>query len=114
MPDCIFCKIAMRQIPSKIVHEDDEVVAFEDVHPQAPVHILVIPRRHVARLSDLTEAEAGLAGRLVTTASRIAADRGVAGPGYRVVINCNADGGQSVDHLHLHLLGGRRMMWPPG
>jgi histidine triad (HIT) family protein len=114
MPDCIFCKIAAHQIPSRIVHEDDEVVAFEDVHPQAPVHILVIPKRHVARLSDLTEKDGALAERLVTTASRIAADRGIAERGYRVVINCNAEGGQTVDHLHLHLLGGRQMTWPPG
>lgn len=113
MPDCIFCKIATRQIPSKIVHEDDEIVAFEDVHPQAPVHILVIPKRHIPRLSDTTDQDSALIGRLVATARRIAGDRGISESGYRVVINCNADGGQTVDHLHLHLLGGRRMGWPP-
>jgi histidine triad (HIT) family protein len=114
MSDCIFCKIAARQIPSKVVHEEDEVLAFEDVHPQAPTHILVIPKRHIARLSDLTEADEGLVSRLVTVANRIATARGISGRGYRVVINCNADGGQTVDHLHLHLLGGRKMKWPPG
>ena len=114
MTDCIFCKIAAHQIPSRIVHEDDEVLAFEDLHPQAPVHILLIPKRHVARLSDLTDGDGALVGRLVLTARRIAADRGIAGRGYRLVANCGDDGGQTVDHLHLHLLGGRQMTWPPG
>ena len=114
MTDCIFCKIAAHQIPSRIVYEDDDVLAFEDIDPKAPVHIQVIPRRHIARLSDLDDGDGALIGRLVLTARRIAADRGISGNGYRIVSNCNADGGQAVYHIHFHLLGGRQMNWPPG
>lgn len=114
MADCIFCRISAHQVPAKIVHEDDDVLAFEDLDPKAPVHILLIPRRHIASLSDLIDADGELAGKLVLAACRIAGERGIAGPGYRLVANCHADGGQSVDHLHFHLLGGRRMAWPPG
>ncbi len=114
MADCIFCRIAAHEIPSRIVYEDDELVAFEDIQPQAPTHIQVIPRRHIARLSDLEDRDGALIGRIVLTARRIAADRGISERGYRIVANCNADGGQAVYHIHFHLLGGRQMDWPPG
>ena len=112
--DCIFCKIANGEIPSRKVYEDDSVFAFEDINPQAPVHILVIPRRHMRTLNDLSETDDLLVGRMMRTASRIARDRGVAQSGFRVVANCNAHAGQSVWHVHLHLLGGRNLSWPPG
>ena len=114
MKDCIFCRIASGDIEAKLVHEDDDVVAFRDSNPQAPTHVLVVPRRHVATVNDLAETDAGLAGRLVLAARRIAADEGIAEDGYRLVLNCNREAGQSVFHLHLHLLGGRPMRWPPG
>ncbi len=110
--DCLFCKIASGDIDADIVHEDDEVVAFRDIAPQAPHHILVIPRRHIATINEVDDAP--LAGRLLTTAWQIAADLGVAEDGYRLVMNCNAHGGQTVFHIHLHLLAGRQMGWPPG
>jgi len=114
MADDLFEKIIRREIPADIVHEDDELLAFRDVNPQAPVHVLVIPKRHIATLNDLEPGDAGLVGRLVLTARRIAADEGLAEDGYRLVFNCNERGGQSVYHIHLHLLGGRQMNWPPG
>ncbi len=110
--DCLFCKIASGDIDADIVHEDDEVVAFRDIAPQAPHHILVIPRRHIATINEVDDT--ALAGRLLTTARQIAADLGVAEDGYRLVMNCNAHGGQTVFHIHLHLLAGRQMGWPPG
>ncbi len=114
MADCLFCKIAAKEIPAKIVYEDTEVLAFHDIRPMAPVHVQIIPKRHIARVSDLTKETGGVAEMLVLTANRLAAELGVAEPGYRLVINCNAAAGQSVYHLHLHLLGGRAMGWPPG
>ncbi len=111
--DCIFCKIVAGEIPSKQVFEDDHVVAFQDANPQAPVHLLVIPRRHVASLNEADESDAALLGRLLLTCRRLAAEQGV-GSGYRVVNNCGASAGQSVFHLHFHVLGGRDMKWPPG
>ena len=114
MSDCLFCKIAAKEIPAKIVFEDSHVLAFHDIQPKAPVHIQVIPKTHVARVSELTEKESGLMGRMVLAANRLAQELGVAEPGYRLVVNCNAAAGQSVYHLHLHLLGGRPMGWPPG
>lgn len=114
MGECLFCQIAEKHIPAKVAYEDDEVVAFHDIHPQAPVHVVVIPRRHLARVSEVTAAEAPLAGRLIVVANQLARQLGIAEPGYRLVINCNAQAGQSVFHLHLHLLGGRPMRWPPG
>ena len=114
MVDCLFCKIAEKEIPAKIAFEDAEMLAFHDIHPMAPVHVQIIPKLHVARVSDLTEQTSGVVGRLVLTANRLASEMGVAGPGYRLVINCNPAAGQSVYHLHLHLLGGRPMSWPPG
>jgi histidine triad (HIT) family protein len=114
MTNCIFCRIASGDIPASVVYQDDQVVAFRDLNPQAPTHVLVVPRRHVATLNDLGEADAELVGRMYLAARQIAADEGVAERGYRTVFNCNADAGQSVFHLHLHVLGGRPMGWPPG
>ncbi len=114
MEDCIFCKIAAGEIPADIVYEDDAVVAFRDLSPQAPTHILIIPRRHIASLNELQAEDEGLVGHLFTVAGEIARAEGIADAGYRTVLNCNEDGGQTVFHIHLHLLGGRRMTWPPG
>ncbi len=114
MPDCLFCKIIERTIPGRIVHEDDDVVAFEDVNPQAPLHVLVVPRKHVPTMNDLAPEDDALVGKLFRAAARIAKARGVDGPGWRTVMNANRDAGQSVFHIHLHVLGGRRMGWPPG
>ena len=114
MSECIFCKIAAKTIPSKIVHEDDKVVAFDDVNPQAPTHVLVIPRRHVASLAEMHEADGGLLGHLMLTGNKIAKQKGIAEGGYRLVVNTGKNGGQTVFHLHLHVLGGRAMHWPPG
>ena len=112
--DCLFCKIVKREIPAKIVFEDPRVLAFEDMNPQAPVHILVIPKEHVEKVSDLTEKSAETAGQLILAAKKLASQRGIEESGYRIVINCNKDAGQAVFHLHLHLLGGRKFSWPPG
>jgi len=114
MSDCIFCKIANGEIPSEFVYEDDGIVAFRDLNPQAPTHILIIPRRHIETTNDLTEADDALVGRMVRVAKIVAEQEGLAENGYRTVFNCNADGGQAVFHIHLHLLGGRAMGWPPG
>lgn len=110
---CLFCRIVAREIPASVVAETDDAVALRDVDPQAPVHVLVIPKAHVRHLTAV-ESEPALLGRLLAFASRIARDEGIAESGYRVVINTNLDGGQSVYHLHLHVLGGRSMSWPPG
>jgi histidine triad (HIT) family protein len=107
--DCLFCKIIAREIPGDIVYEDDEVLAFNDISPQAPTHVLIIPKQHVATVNDVTEAGADVFGTLVTRARALAAERGIAESGYRLIVNCNAEGGQTVFHLHLHLLGGRQM-----
>ncbi len=114
MSDCIFCRIVQGEIPADLVYEDDEVVAFRDVAPQAPVHILVIPRRHVATLLDTGPDDRQLLGRLQQAAIEIARREGLDKRGFRLVINCLEQAGQSVFHLHLHLLGGRRLGWPPG
>jgi len=111
---CLFCRIVAGEIPAKKVFEDDRVVAFEDINPQAPMHVLVVPRRHVATLNDLDGTHDGLVGAMVRRAAAIAAERGHAERGYRTVFNCNAEAGQTVFHLHLHVLGGRPMVWPPG
>lgn len=110
--DCLFCRIVRGEIPAQIVAETDDCVAFRDVDPQAPVHVLVVPREHVASLSDAQDP--AMVGRLALLAARIADDAGIAQSGYRTVINTNGDAGQTVPHIHLHLLGGRRMGWPPG
>jgi histidine triad (HIT) family protein len=112
--DCLFCRIARKEIPAKLVHEDDDVVAFEDINPQAPVHVLVVPRRHVASLNDLGAGDDALVGKLLRVAAGIARARGVAEPGWRAVVNVGKEGGQLVFHVHLHVLGGRPMFWPPG
>ena len=113
-PTCLFCKIAAGDIPSDIVHEDDEMIAFNDINPVAPVHQLLIPRRHIVSAADLTEEDGPLLGRLFSVGARLAADAGLTERGYRLVTNIGADGGQSVAHLHIHLLGGRLFAWPPG
>ncbi len=113
MTNCIFCRIVSGQIPSKRVHEDADVVAFEDASPVAPTHVLVVPRRHLATLDEASDADAGLLGQLVVVARAIAAKREL-GSGYRLVMNVHAGAGQSVFHLHLHVLGGRAFGWPPG
>ena len=110
--DCVFCKIGSGQIPSRMVLQDEEVFAFEDLNPQAPVHVLVIPKRHVAAMNELQDLS--LLGRLFHVANLVAQKKGIAASGYRVVSNTGRDGGQTVFHLHLHVLGGRQMNWPPG
>ncbi len=113
-PACLFCRIVAGEIPSTVVHDDDEVLAFRDIAPRSPTHILVIPKTHVASVAALDDATAPLAGRLLLTAARIAESEGIAEAGYRVVSNVGAWGGQTVDHLHLHVMGGRSFGWPPG
>jgi histidine triad (HIT) family protein len=110
---CLFCKIAQGTIPSAAVYQDELCYAFSDIHPQSPVHILIIPRKHFTSLDDTGADDREILGHLLNTAAAIARDKGLA-KGYRVVINTGEDGGQTVDHLHLHLLGGRQMTWPPG
>lgn len=114
MSDCIFCKIIKKEIPAKIVHEDDMVIAFEDVNPQAPVHLLVVPRKHIPTLLDLTPEDSQLMGHIFLTANNLAKNKGISVSGFRTVFNCNKDAGQAVYHIHLHIFGGRRMAWPPG
>ncbi len=114
MSDCLFCKMAAGEIKPDVVYEDDEVLAFRDISPQAPLHVLVIPKTHIATLNDLQPEQAPLIGKLYLAAQKIAAQEGVAAGGYRAVMNCNRDGGQTVFHIHLHVLGGRGMHWPPG
>jgi histidine triad (HIT) family protein len=112
--DCIFCRIAGGEVPAEIVHEKEDLVAFRDVNPQAPTHVLVIPRRHVPSLNEVEADGSGLMGRLMLAAREVADGEGLAGAGYRIVLNTGDGGGQTVHHIHLHLLGGRRMTWPPG
>ena len=114
MSGCPFCKIVSGDIPSTKVHEDEEMIAFRDINPQAPVHILIVPRRHIASLGAAAEDDQALLGRLLLRARELAASEGLAEAGYRVVNNCGSQGGQTVDHIHFHLLGGRAMTWPPG
>jgi histidine triad (HIT) family protein len=111
---CLFCRIVAGEIPATKVYEDDDLVAFDDINPQAPMHVLVIPRAHVATVNELDRAHDALVGSMVRRAAAIAAERGYADRGYRTVFNCNADAGQTVFHLHLHVLGGRPLAWPPG
>lgn len=108
-PDCLFCKIVARQLPSEVVYEDAAVFAFNDINPQAPTHVLIIPKQHVATVNDVAGGDAGVFSALVLSARKIATDLGIAEPGYRLLFNCNAAGGQTVYHLHLHLLGGRQL-----
>jgi histidine triad (HIT) family protein len=113
-PDCPFCKIVAGKIDAEVVFESDSVVAFRDINPQAPTHVLIIPRDHVATINDLTESEAGDVGQLFLAAKEVARMEGLEERGYRVVMNCMEGAGQSVFHIHLHLLGGRPLRWPPG
>ena len=114
MQDCIFCKVINGEIPSREVYSDKDFYAFSDVNPQAPVHVLLVPRKHVERVVDFGEADAALIGRMILTANKIAESEGLVENGFRYVLNCNEHGGQTVFHVHLHLLGGRQMAWPPG
>lgn len=114
MPDCIFCKIAQKEVKSEIVQESQDIVAFRDINPQAPTHIVVIPRKHIETVNDLTDADASLVGKMVLVARDLAKKEGHADKGYRLNLNCGRGAGQSVWHLHLHLLGGRGFSWPPG
>lgn len=111
---CLFCQIIDKQIPANIAYEDEQVLAFHDINPQAPIHILVIPKQHIATINDFTDKEQNLLGQLFLTAGKLARDMGVADDGYRLNLNCNHYGGQTVFHTHVHLLAGRRFSWPPG
>jgi len=114
MADCVFCRIASHEIPSRILHEDGELVAFEDVSPQAPVHFLVIPKEHIPTVRDVPESKSGLLARMLEVGVAIAREKSLEQKGYRFVINYGKDGGQLVQHVHLHVLGGRALDWPPG
>jgi histidine triad (HIT) family protein len=112
--NCLFCKIASGEIPTTLVYEDDHIVAFNDIAPQAPHHVLIIPRTHIATINDISAENHTLIGNMMGVAKQIAARLNIAENGYRVIMNCNKDGGQAVYHIHFHLLGGRQMEWPPG
>ncbi|MCG8069616.1 MAG: histidine triad nucleotide-binding protein [Candidatus Thiodiazotropha taylori] len=114
MSDCLFCKFVSGEISPQTVYEDDDVLAFRDINPQAPCHVLIIPKKHISTLNDLTEEDAELVGKLYLAATKVAKQEGIDEAGYRTVMNCNEQAGQTVFHIHLHLLGGRRMNWPPG
>lgn len=114
MSDCLFCRIINREIQASIVYEDDRLLAFNDINPQGPTHVLVVPKRHIARLNELTPDDDQTVGEMVRRAAAIAKDRGISTGGYRTVFNTNGDAGQTVFHIHLHLIGGRSMHWPPG
>ena len=114
MDNCIFCKIAAREIPSEIIYEDREVIAFKDVNAQAPTHVLIIPKKHIEKVSDINEVNSGIIAGLAVAANKIARAQGISESGYRLVLNCEKDAGQEVYHIHMHLLGGRKMSWPPG
>ncbi|USQ13471.1 histidine triad nucleotide-binding protein [Legionella lytica] len=112
--DCLFCKIAGGAIPATVVFEDDELMAFRDLHPQAPTHVLIIPKQHIATINDATDENQALLGKMILRAKQLAQAEGFSDSGYRLVFNVNPHGGQTVYHIHLHLLGGRCMTWPPG
>ena len=112
--DCLFCKIIAGDIPSAKVYEDDKVYAFRDIEPQAPVHVLIVPKEHIASANELTEENASIVGHIFAVAAKIAKEEGIADGGYRIVNNCGQDGGQTVGHLHFHMLGGSSLQWPPG
>ena len=114
MPDCLFCKIAAGEIPAKLVHQDEDAIALVDINPQAPTHLLVIPRKHIPTLNDLGAEDEALVGKLLRLSARLAAERGIAEAGWRAVVNTNRGAGQTVFHLHVHVMGGRAMTWPPG
>lgn len=112
--DCIFCKIIKNELPAKIVYQDKNIIAFTDRHPRAPIHLLIVPKKHISTLNDLTEKDTILVGDMLQVARHLAEESNIAQSGYRTIFNCNKDGGQEVFHLHLHLLGGRTLHWPPG
>ena len=114
MKDCVFCKVARGELPSTKIYEDEELFAFHDIAPKAPVHFLAIPRKHIPNIMELAPEDAALIGRMLYKAQELARDLGCAEKGARFLINCKSDGGQTVDHVHLHVLGGRAMRWPPG
>ncbi len=114
MADCIFCQIAHREIDSTVVYEDEHMIAFEDIDPKAPVHVLIVPKRHIGTITEVKENEPEVLQQLLVVAKNVAALKNIEHSGFRVVLNCNPDGGQTVYHLHAHLLGGRKMNWPPG
>jgi histidine triad (HIT) family protein len=114
MSDCLFCRIVRKEIPASVIYEDDDVLVFTDINPQAPLHALVIPKRHIARLNDLTSGDDALVGQMVRRAAAIAREKGYADRGFRTVFNTNAEAGQTVFHIHLHVLAGRGLTWPPG
>lgn len=114
MTDCLFCRIVAREIPATLLYQDDQLIAFRDIDPKAPLHALVVPRRHIATLNDLTPDDDALVGSMLRVAARLASDAGYADRGYRSVFNTNAEAGQSVFHIHLHVLAGRGLAWPPG
>ena len=114
MSDCLFCKIIAGEIPGQLVFQDDDLVAFKDINPQAPLHVLIVPRRHIATLNDLTPADDTLVGSMFRAAATLAREHGYADRGYRTVFNTNREAGQTVFHIHLHLFGGRSLAWPPG
>jgi histidine triad (HIT) family protein len=112
--DCLFCKIACGEIPAKLIYEDDKVVAFADINPQAPIHTLIVPHQHISTINELNESNSALIGHMAKVAAQLAKEAEIHENGYRLVMNCNSDGGQAVYHIHCHLLGGRQMSWPPG
>jgi histidine triad (HIT) family protein len=112
--DCLFCKVAEGAIPAQVVFEDDDLMAFRDLHPQAPTHMLIIPKQHIATLNEVSDKDQALLGKLILRAKKLAQIEGLNSDGYRLVFNTNSNGGQTVYHIHLHLLGGRQMTWPPG
>ena len=114
MADCLFCKIAMKKIPADVVYEDDKIIAFKDIQPVAPVHVLIIPKEHIASIVDIEKGHAEVTAHMMVMAKKIAQDLGVADKGFRIVNNCGEDGGQTVAHIHFHILGGRALQWPPG
>jgi histidine triad (HIT) family protein len=114
MTDCLFCKVIAREIPGQIVFEDAELVVFKDINPQAPLHVLIVPRKHIATLNDLTPDDDALVGSMLRRAAALANEHGYGDRGYRTVFNCNREAGQSVFHIHLHVLAGRALTWPPG
>lgn len=114
MTDCLFCKIRDGEIPSETIYENDDILAFKDVNPHAPTHILIVPRKHISTINDLEDDDAEIMGKMMLAAQDISSFEGIAESGYRLVINCNAGAGQTVFHIHMHLMGGRNMTWPPG
>jgi histidine triad (HIT) family protein len=114
MDDCLFCRIVEGKVPAKIVYKDEQLVAFSDINPQAPMHVLIVPRRHVATLNDLSVEDDALVGQMLRRAAALARENGYAERGYRTVFNCNSEAGQTVFHIHMHVLAGRGLTWPPG